>query len=548
MANKERKHRASRPESSDKLPPHSHESEQGILGCILLSPRESFRFLTEKLHGFHVPLFYDLRNGDIFDALNEMARKPGLEIDTVSLRQWLKDRKLLEQIGGDSYLMTLPDFAPSAANIGYHWNVVREKALLRYAIQTCAGLAESAHNYNGHVEDLLDCVERDLKKLSESRAAQNEICDSANWNDLLEFDTSNDVNAVIGMRNGKTTRWACKGHGGWLIGPSGVGKSSLMLQLGVSFACGKSSWGVTPVRPLRVLIIQAENDKGDLAEMARGIESGLKVGEFTDEIAHGLISKNVRVRSVTGKIGQDFCGWLKRQIVDFRADLVLVDPLLSFAGIDVSRQDQTTQFCRVWLDPVLRETGAVLLSVHHTGKPRKESKGGSVPSIYDLMYEGIGSSELVNWARFVMLLQPCGDGNFRLVFAKRGNRAWAQHPPKEGEVEGEKTTTIWIRHAANGDLFWEQIDPPEEPEPSNKKDGRPSKVETICSMNLYSFISKLPAEGLGKNETSKRLESWLATQHFDANLSTCKRSVEELVKRKKLKKTEAGLYLKGDEA
>ena len=78
----------------DRLPPHSPEAEQGVLGCILLSPNECMGECIEKFKG-NEESFYDLRHQTIFKALSEMydSRQP---IDIITLQQRLKDAQLLE--------------------------------------------------------------------------------------------------------------------------------------------------------------------------------------------------------------------------------------------------------------------------------------------------------------------------------------------------------------------------------------------------------------------------------------------------------------------
>ena len=91
----------------DRLPPHSPEAEQGVLGCVLLSPNDC---MGECIETFKrgAEEFYDLRHQTIYTALAEMYDQRAA-IDLVTLQQRLKDKQILEEVGGIAYLATLPD-------------------------------------------------------------------------------------------------------------------------------------------------------------------------------------------------------------------------------------------------------------------------------------------------------------------------------------------------------------------------------------------------------------------------------------------------------
>ena len=82
--------------SLDRLPPHSLEAEQGVLGCILLSPNDNMGICVEKFHD-NASVFYDLRHQSLFELLLEMydSKEP---IDLITLARKLRDRKLLEGV------------------------------------------------------------------------------------------------------------------------------------------------------------------------------------------------------------------------------------------------------------------------------------------------------------------------------------------------------------------------------------------------------------------------------------------------------------------
>src|SRR5215831_2237909 len=144
----------------DRLPPHSPEAEQGVLGCILLSPNDCIGECIEKLKGAE-EAFYDLRHQTIFRALTAMYDKREA-IDLITLQQRLKDAQLLEQVGGLPFLSVLADAVPSAANLSYYLDIVREKFLLRKVIRVCTEAVGEAYQYQGKVEPLLDKVEAEV--------------------------------------------------------------------------------------------------------------------------------------------------------------------------------------------------------------------------------------------------------------------------------------------------------------------------------------------------------------------------------------------------
>src|SRR6059036_965969 len=94
----------------DRLPPHSPDAEQGVLGCILLSPNDCMGECIAKLKvGSEV--FYEPRHQVLFDLLAEMFDKRE-GIDLVTLNARLTERKLSEAVGGISYVAGLPDTVP----------------------------------------------------------------------------------------------------------------------------------------------------------------------------------------------------------------------------------------------------------------------------------------------------------------------------------------------------------------------------------------------------------------------------------------------------
>jgi replicative DNA helicase len=151
--------------SGDRLPPHSIEAEQGVLGCALLEPAGVLeRLATERWTGNE---FYDLRHREIFQVLMTLFRA-GQTVDLIAVQQKLKDAELLEQSGGIAYLNELMDSVPSASNVGYYTTVVKSKAMLRQVLALCGATAARVYDFAEDPSRLVDEVSNSFLALSEN--------------------------------------------------------------------------------------------------------------------------------------------------------------------------------------------------------------------------------------------------------------------------------------------------------------------------------------------------------------------------------------------
>jgi len=145
---------------SDRLPPHAMEAEQGVLGCILLSPNDCLATVITNFPATD-EVFYDLRHQTIYANLVSMYEMRQA-IDIITIQQRLKDFDMLDAIGGIPYLNALQDAVPSAANLSYYLEIVLEKFVLRKAVSTCTEVVQKIYSFEGDSEQLLDEMERDI--------------------------------------------------------------------------------------------------------------------------------------------------------------------------------------------------------------------------------------------------------------------------------------------------------------------------------------------------------------------------------------------------
>jgi RecA-family ATPase len=190
-----------------------------------------------------------------------------------------------------------------------------------------------------------------------------------------------------------------RGQGALLPGPTGIGKSSLAMQAAILWALGKPFFSIKPERPLKSLIVQAENDDIDLVEMRDGIcaELGLNADE---QAAVGC-----RVFIMTAhERGMELFRRLDPEVERFKADLLILDPLFAYMDGAVKDQEDVSAFLRSMLQPfiVRHKMGALVL--HHTNKP-PSGREKSTWQAGDFAYAGSGSIEFANWARAVVVLR-----------------------------------------------------------------------------------------------------------------------------------------------
>ncbi len=150
--------------SSHKLPPQHIEAEQSILGGILIE-NEAINRVTEILDADD---FYRESHRKIFNALINLSERDE-PADLITLTNELRKIDQLDSIGGASYLASLIDSVPTAANIQYYARIVKEKAILRKLIQTSTEIITQSYEDRGDVEGFLDEAERSIFEISEKR-------------------------------------------------------------------------------------------------------------------------------------------------------------------------------------------------------------------------------------------------------------------------------------------------------------------------------------------------------------------------------------------
>lgn len=153
-----------------KMPPHSFEAEQSVLGGLLLD-NNAWDRVAEKVSETD---FYSRPHRLIFQAMHRLAQASN-PVDLITVQEELERHEALETVGGFSYLVEIAKNTPSAANIGAYADIVRERAVVREMIAVANEIAEAGFDPQGrNSSDLLDLAETKVFKIAESRTSANE--------------------------------------------------------------------------------------------------------------------------------------------------------------------------------------------------------------------------------------------------------------------------------------------------------------------------------------------------------------------------------------
>jgi replicative DNA helicase len=153
-----------------KVPPHSLEAEQSVLGGLLLD-NETWDRVSEKVVAQD---FYSRSHRFVFETIGSLIE--GSEpVDLITLSEALENDQKLEDAGGFVYLAEMMKNTPSAANITAYAEIVRERAVTRELIAVANEIAEAGYDTQGRSSaDLLDFAETKVFAIAEQRINKSE--------------------------------------------------------------------------------------------------------------------------------------------------------------------------------------------------------------------------------------------------------------------------------------------------------------------------------------------------------------------------------------
>lgn len=148
----------------ERIPPQNLDAEQSTLGSMLLE-KEAIYKGAEILRPND---FYREAHRVIFEVVVHLANK-GEPVDLITVSEELKQRGMLDKVGGVAYLTQLANFVPTAANVEHYANIVAEKSLLRSIISVATNIVKMGYEGSEEVDVILDRAEKDIFEISQKR-------------------------------------------------------------------------------------------------------------------------------------------------------------------------------------------------------------------------------------------------------------------------------------------------------------------------------------------------------------------------------------------
>jgi replicative DNA helicase len=154
----------------DRVPPQNLDAERSALGSILLE-KDAFYKCIEMLRAED---FYREAHRVIFEVVTDLTNR-NEAVDIITVSEELKQRNMLEKIGGLPYLTNLANAVPTAANVEYYAKIVREKSLLRSLISAAGQIMSMGYQASEDIETILDESERQIFQITQQRSTKGYI-------------------------------------------------------------------------------------------------------------------------------------------------------------------------------------------------------------------------------------------------------------------------------------------------------------------------------------------------------------------------------------
>ncbi len=338
-----------------KLPPQSDDAERSVLGGLMLVA-EAWDKVADLLSEED---FYRQDHGLIFKAIRALSEE-NKPCDVITVEEWLDLHQLLDDAGGEDYLIEIANNVPGAANIKAYAEIVREKSVLRQLIQIGNELTEKSFNPDGkNSDDLLEDAEKSVFGIREQT-----LKTKSGFQDIKKLlqqavasitEMSNSDGSMTGLPTGftdfdKKTNGLQKSDLVIIAGRPAMGKTSFAVNIAEKIAIkeGKS----VAIFSMEMSAVQLTMRM--MASLSRINSSRLKTGQLADEewprigqINHMLSNSKIFIDDTPALSPMEVRARCRRLQRQHGLDLVVIDylQLMQIKGAE-SRVNEISEISR----------------------------------------------------------------------------------------------------------------------------------------------------------------------------------------------------------
>jgi replicative DNA helicase len=378
----------------DRQPPYSEDAEQAVLSAMLMDQDA----IVRAVEIVDDSMFYAERHRRVYRAMVSITER-GSVVDPLTLADELQRKSELDAAGGKDYIAYLLDAVPTAANVEYHAQIVREKAILRALIQVSTHIVHDAFAGQSTAAELLDEAEAKIFHVSQQRKADGFM----RIKELL-WPTMERIEAL--QRGGKTITGVASGFNDLDEMTSGFQPSDLVVvaarpSMGKTAFCLNIAQHAAIEDHVPVAFFSLEMSKESLVQRmltseARVDSQRLRRGLLRDDEfpmlarAAGILSAApIWIDDSPGITLLEMRSKARRLKADSGIGMVIVDylQLMQASTRAENRQQEVSQISR-GLKALAKELGIPVIALSQLSRAPEQRTGDHRPQLSDLRESG----------------------------------------------------------------------------------------------------------------------------------------------------------------
>jgi len=375
-----------------KVPPHSLEAEQTVLGALMIDSTA----IEKTLNIITAEDFYYEANSEIYDAIKTVYQFD-IPVDIITVSDELKKRGKIDYVGGLEYLAGLTENIVTTKNISAYLNIIKEKSVLRKLINVANELIEKGYKESDEVQNLIDLAESRIFALAQNRGSN----DFSMVRDVLLTvfnqleERAKIKGSITGINTGykdlnRMTAGLQRSDLILLAARPAMGKTSLALNIAMNAAKSGSSVALFSLEMSKEQYVQRLISLESLVESTK-----LRTGALEDDdwlslanVMNSISESDMFIDDTASISLFDLMSKCRRLKIDKGLDLVIIDylQLMSYGGRSESRQQEISSISR-GLKQLARELNCPVVALSQLSRA-VEQRPDHRPILSDLRESG----------------------------------------------------------------------------------------------------------------------------------------------------------------